>query len=138
MGTLYKAALVFVIIGAVNWGLIGFFQFDLVASIFGGQDSFLARTIYAIVGIAGIICIPILTKSLDDDNSYATNASTTNTNRTPYRQGNYQTEFGKEKDFSSNNNNKSKKSNSYDPYSNSYSNNGTGAKKNNNNNNNRK
>lgn len=133
MGTLYKAALVFAIIGALNWGLIGFFQFDLVASLFGGQDSFLARTVYAIVGIAGIICIPILTKSLDEEETNTTNANTSN--RTPYRKANYQTEFGKEKDFSStnNNNNQVKKSNNYDPYSNSYSSQNSGAKKNNNN-----
>lgn len=39
MSTLQRIALVFTVIGAVNWGLIGFFQFDLVAAIFGGQNS---------------------------------------------------------------------------------------------------
>ena len=50
-----------VIIGALNWGLIGFFGFDLVAALFGGPASFLARTVYALVGIAGIIAISLLT-----------------------------------------------------------------------------
>ena len=44
-----------VIIGAVNWGLIGFFHFDLVAFIFG-EMSWLSRIIYALVGISGLYC----------------------------------------------------------------------------------
>ena len=64
MGALYRIALVLVIIGAINWGLIGFFRFDLVASIFGGQTAGLSRLIYALVGIAGLVCIPLLTKPL--------------------------------------------------------------------------
>lgn len=55
MNALQRIALVLTIIGAINWGLIGFFQFDLVAAIFGGQGSALARTVYALVGIAGLI-----------------------------------------------------------------------------------
>ena len=43
-------SLVLVIIGAINWGLIALFQFDLVASLFGGQDAFLSRIIYGLVG----------------------------------------------------------------------------------------
>ncbi|WP_248490579.1 DUF378 domain-containing protein, partial [Staphylococcus aureus] len=50
------------VIGAVNWGLIGFFQFDLVAAIFGGQNSALARIIYGIVGISGLINLGLLFK----------------------------------------------------------------------------
>lgn len=57
MKTLDAIALVLVIIGAVNWGLIGFFQFDLVASLFGGMYSGFSRTIYALVGIAGLYAI---------------------------------------------------------------------------------
>ncbi|MDA4896544.1 DUF378 domain-containing protein, partial [Streptomyces sp. MS2A] len=49
MNALQRIALVLTIIGAINWGLIGFFQFDLVAAIFGGQGSALARTVYALV-----------------------------------------------------------------------------------------
>ncbi|MCI5936288.1 MAG: DUF378 domain-containing protein [Lachnospiraceae bacterium] len=45
-----------VIIGAINWGLIGFFQFNLVSFLFGSM-SWLSRIVYALVGIAGIYCI---------------------------------------------------------------------------------
>lgn len=52
--------LLLVIIGALNWGLIALFQFDLVATIFGGQDAFLSRIIYGLVGLAGLYCIKFL------------------------------------------------------------------------------
>ena len=55
-----KIALLLVIIGAVNWGLIGIFQFDLVASIFGGQATVISRIIYTLVGAAGLWCISLL------------------------------------------------------------------------------
>lgn len=55
-----KIALLLVIIGAVNWGLIGIFQFDLVASIFGGQAAIVSRIIYTLVGAAGLWCISLL------------------------------------------------------------------------------
>lgn len=55
-----KFALVLVIIGALNWGLIGLFQYDLVASIFGGQTAILSRIVYGIVGLAGLYCITLL------------------------------------------------------------------------------
>ena len=55
-----KIALLLVIIGAVNWGLIGIFQFDLVASIFGGQAAVVSRIIYTRVGAAGLWCISLL------------------------------------------------------------------------------
>ena len=51
------AALTLVIIGAINWGLIGFFNFDLVAAIFGGQAALISRIIYAVVGLAGLYAI---------------------------------------------------------------------------------
>ena len=56
METLQKIALVFTVIGAINWGLIGFFDFNLVTNLFG-DTSMLSRIIYMIVGIAGIINI---------------------------------------------------------------------------------
>ena len=59
MMILQKIALVFTIIGAINWGLIGIFDFNLVASIFG-DGSALSRIIYAIVGICGLINIGLL------------------------------------------------------------------------------
>jgi uncharacterized protein len=55
-----RLALVIVIIGALNWLLFGLFQYDLVASIFGGQSSFVSRTIYTIVGLAGLYSISLL------------------------------------------------------------------------------
>lgn len=62
MSTIQRIALVLTIIGAINWGLIGFFQFDLVAAIFGGQDSALARIIYGLVGICGLLNLGLLFK----------------------------------------------------------------------------
>ena len=53
-------ALILVIIGAFNWGLIALFQFDLVASIFGGQDAFLSRIVYGLVALAGVYSIKFL------------------------------------------------------------------------------
>ena len=55
-----KIALLLVIIGAVNWGLVGIFSFDLVASIFGGQTAMISRIVYALVGLAAIWCISLL------------------------------------------------------------------------------
>ena len=52
-------ALILAIIGAVNWGLVGFARFDLVAWIFGGQTASVSRIIYAVVGLAGLWCISL-------------------------------------------------------------------------------
>ena len=54
------AALLITIIGALNWGLVSLFQFDLVAWIGGGQGSVLSRVIYGVVALAGIWCISLL------------------------------------------------------------------------------
>ena len=48
------------IIGCANWGLVGLFQFDLVAWLFGGESSLLSRIIYTLVGLAGLWCISFL------------------------------------------------------------------------------
>ena len=53
-------ALIFAIIGAVNWGLVGIFRFDLVAWMFGGQTAGLSRVIFTLVGLAGLWCITLL------------------------------------------------------------------------------
>lgn len=53
-------ALILSIIGSLNWGLVGLFQFDLVAWLFGGQDALLSRIVYALVGLAGLWCITLL------------------------------------------------------------------------------
>ncbi|HHT63234.1 MAG: DUF378 domain-containing protein [Bacillota bacterium] len=57
-----RIALILVIIGALNWGLIGIFNFDLVATIFGGQSSVLSRIVYSLVGLAGLYAITLLFK----------------------------------------------------------------------------
>ena len=57
-----KVSLLLVIIGAINWALIGVFQFDLVAWIFGGQAAVLSRVVYTLVGAAGIWCISLLVR----------------------------------------------------------------------------
>ena len=53
-------ALVLTIIGALNWALVGIFQFDLVAYLFGGQAAVMSRILYTIVGAAGLWCISML------------------------------------------------------------------------------
>ncbi|SHJ62132.1 hypothetical protein SAMN05444401_3487 [Clostridium amylolyticum] len=61
MRTLDVTALLLVVIGAINWGLIGFFQFDLVAAIFGNMSA-ITRVVYALVGIAGLYAISFFAK----------------------------------------------------------------------------
>lgn len=55
-----KLALTLAIVGALNWGSIGLFGFDLVAFLFGGQAGTVSRVIYTLVGLAGIWCITLL------------------------------------------------------------------------------
>jgi uncharacterized membrane protein YuzA (DUF378 family) len=55
MKLIHWIALVLVVIGAVNWGLVGLFQIDLVAALFGGADAALARLVYVLVGISGVV-----------------------------------------------------------------------------------
>ena len=61
-----RTALVLAVIGALNWGSIGLFQFDIVAWLFGGQDSLVSRIIFAIVGLAGLWCISLLFRENDE------------------------------------------------------------------------
>ena len=60
-----KISLILVIIGAINWGSIGLFQFDIVAWIFGGQGAIVSRIIYTLLALAGIWCISMLFRSQD-------------------------------------------------------------------------
>ena len=53
-------ALILSIIGCLNWGLIGIFQFDLVAWLCGGQGSLFSRIVYTVVGLAGLWCASFL------------------------------------------------------------------------------
>lgn len=55
-----RISLILVVIGAINWGSIGLFQFDIVSWLFGGQDAILSRIIYTLVALAGIWCISLL------------------------------------------------------------------------------
>lgn len=66
METLQKVALIFTVIGALNWGLIGFFDFNLVASLFGDM-TVLSRIIYSIVGVCGILNIFLLFYHIEKD-----------------------------------------------------------------------
>ncbi|MCI6266555.1 MAG: DUF378 domain-containing protein [Erysipelotrichaceae bacterium] len=64
MNTVYKIALVLSIIGCINWGLVGIFNYNLVEFLFG-NGTILTRVIYVIVAIAGIITAGIFNKDLD-------------------------------------------------------------------------
>ena len=65
MNTLYKVCLTLIIIGAINWGMIGLFDVNLVTLLFG-EDSVLSNIVYALVGISGLICCALLLKPLDE------------------------------------------------------------------------
>ena len=54
-----RISLILVIIGAINWGSIGLFQFDIVAWIFGGQGAIISRIIYTVIALAGIWCLSL-------------------------------------------------------------------------------
>ena len=69
MRILQKIALALTIIGALNWGMVGLFQIDLVASLFNGSDSIISRVIYTIIAIAGIINIGLLLEPFHDDDN---------------------------------------------------------------------
>ena len=60
MKMLDKLALILVIIGALNWGGIGIFNFDTVAWLFGGQGAVISRIVYTLVALAGVWCISLL------------------------------------------------------------------------------
>lgn len=94
MNTIQRIALALLIIGGINWGLIGLFQFDLVASLFGGQESGISRVIYTLVGISALGCLPLLFISDEEDISDVDRAK----NLT------YSTEFSEEDDLTDVNN----------------------------------
>lgn len=54
------AALILSIVGCLNWGLVGLFQFDLVAWLFGGSASLFSRIVYTVIALAGLWCISFL------------------------------------------------------------------------------
>lgn len=61
-----KISLILVIVGALNWGLIGLFQFDLVSWIGGGQGAIVSRIIYTLVALAGVWCISMLFRDREE------------------------------------------------------------------------
>ena len=64
-----RIALILSIVGALNWGAIGLFQFDLVAWLFGGQDAILSRIVYTLVALAGIWCISLLFRERESEDT---------------------------------------------------------------------
>ena len=60
MQTFYKFCLILIIIGGINWGLIGLFQFDFVGWLLGGSTSIWSRIVFTLVGIGAICSIPML------------------------------------------------------------------------------
>lgn len=61
-----RIALILVIIGALNWGSIGLFQFDIVGWLFGGQGAMISRIVFTLVALAGIWCISLLFRERDE------------------------------------------------------------------------
>jgi uncharacterized protein len=66
--------LLLIIVGGINWGLVGLFQFDLVAAIFGGQDAALARIVYILVGASAVWQLMPFFKSMSDGETAAQRA----------------------------------------------------------------
>ena len=64
-----KIALAILIIGGINWGGVGLFQFDLVAWIFGGQGAIVSRIIYTLVALSALWCITLLFRERDTQDS---------------------------------------------------------------------
>ena len=62
-----KICLILVIIGSLNWGSVGLFEFDIVAWIFGGSTTLLSRIIYTVIALAGIWCISMLFRERNDE-----------------------------------------------------------------------
>ncbi len=60
-----RIALTLLIIGGVNWGSVGLFQFDLVAFLCGGAGSLVSRVVYALVGAAALWCVTLLFRQMD-------------------------------------------------------------------------
>ena len=61
-----RICLILVIIGGLNWGSIGLFQFDIVAWLFGGQSAIISRIVYTLVALASIWCISLLFRDREE------------------------------------------------------------------------
>ena len=55
-----RFALILTILGALNWGSVGLFRYDLVAAVFGGQTATLSRIVYTLIALAGVWCVSML------------------------------------------------------------------------------
>ncbi|CAM3034313.1 DUF378 domain-containing protein [Sporolactobacillus spathodeae] len=66
MSGLQRTCLALLIIGGINWGLIGFFKFDLIGAIFGGSTTALSRIIFGIVGLCSLYCLTLLFKPSEE------------------------------------------------------------------------
>ena len=62
-----RIALTLLIIGGLNWGSVGLFQFDLVAFACGGSGSMISRVIYTLVGLSAVWCVSLLFRDWDHD-----------------------------------------------------------------------
>lgn len=65
MNVIDKIALALVVIGGINWGSVGLFQYDLVGALFGGMSGMISRIIFTLVGISALWCISLLFRSTD-------------------------------------------------------------------------
>jgi len=72
-----KIALTLLVIGGINWGSVGLFQFDIVAFLAGGQSGIISRIIYVIVGLSALWCISLLFRDHTEagDRDYSTSAT---------------------------------------------------------------
>lgn len=60
MKALDTIALILLIVGGLNWLLVGLFEFDLVATLFGGQDAIIAKVVYVLVGLSALYCLKFI------------------------------------------------------------------------------
>ena len=67
MSVFYKICILLLIVGGLNWGLVGLFRFDLVAWLFGGSASVLSRIVYSLAGLSALGAIPSLFMSSDNE-----------------------------------------------------------------------
>ena len=66
MNVIDKIALTLVVIGGINWGSVGLFQYDLVGALFGGMSGVVSRIIFTLVGISALWCISLLFRGSND------------------------------------------------------------------------
>lgn len=74
MKTLNLITLILVIIGGLNWGLVGLFQLDLVSALFGGSDAVLSRLVFSLVGLSALWQLVPFSRALSTDEPYAESA----------------------------------------------------------------